>query len=66
MDKKLLLYIGLPSVVFVVLGGFMSKWVNTGVLEIVLGVFLVLFSLLFLLRSEIVVLPNRRNAVVGG
>jgi len=66
LDKKLLLYIGLPSVVFVVLGGFMSKWVNTGVLEIVLGVFLVLFSLLFLLRSEIVVLPNKRNAVVGG
>jgi uncharacterized membrane protein YfcA len=66
LDKKLLLYIGLPSVVFVVLGGFMSKWVNTGVLEIVLGAFLVLFSLLFLLRSEIVVLPNRRNAVVGG
>lgn len=66
LDKKLLLYIGLPSVIFVVLGGFMSKWVNTGVLEIVLGVFLVLFSLLFLLRSEIVVLPNRRNAVVGG
>ncbi|WP_127022043.1 sulfite exporter TauE/SafE family protein [Flagellimonas beolgyonensis] len=66
LDKKLLLYIGLPSVVFVVLGGFMSKWVNTGVLEIVLGIFLVLFSLLFLLRSEIVVLPNKRNAVVGG
>lgn len=66
LDKKLLLNIGLPSVVFVILGGFMSKWVDSGALEIVLGVFLVLFSLLFLLRSEIVVLPNKRNAVVGG
>nr|WP_228236972.1 sulfite exporter TauE/SafE family protein [Muricauda sp. M10] len=66
LDKKLLLYIGLPSVVFVVLGGFMSKWVNSGALEIVLGVFLVAFSLLFLIKSEIIVLPNKRNAMIGG
>lgn len=66
LDKKLLLYIGLPSVVFVILGGFLSKWVDSGSLEIVLGIFLVLFSLLFLLRSEIVVLPNKRNAIAGG
>jgi|GEM_PF-57770 Predicted permeases len=66
LDKKLLLYIGLPSVVFVILGGFMSKWVNSGALEIVLGVFLVAFSLLFLIKSEIIVLPNKKNAMIGG
>ncbi|RIV43038.1 sulfite exporter TauE/SafE family protein [Flagellimonas pelagia] len=66
LDKRLLLYIGLPSVVFVILGGFMSKWVNSGALEIVLGVFLVVFSLLFLIKSEIIVFPNKKNAIIGG
>lgn len=66
LDKKLLLYIGVPSVLFVVIGGFLSKMVDSGALEIVLGVFLVVFSLLFLIKSEIVVLPNKKNAMIGG
>ena len=66
LDKKLLLYIGAPSVLFVVMGGFLSKMVKTSALEVILGVFLVLFSLLFLIKSEIIVLPNKRNALVGG
>lgn len=66
LDKKLLLYIGAPSVLFVIVGGFLSKMVNGYYLEIVLGVFLVVFSLLFLIKNEIVVLPNKKNAIVGG
>src|SRR5690606_29790986 len=30
------------------------------------GIFLVVFSLLFLIKSEIVVLPNKKNAMIGG
>ncbi len=66
LDKKLLLYIGVPSVIFVIVGGFLSKVVDSGSLEIVLGVFLVVFSLLFLIKTEIIVLPNKRNSVIGG
>ncbi len=66
LDKKLLLYIGAPSVLFVVIGGFLSKMVDSGSLEIILGIFLVVFSLLFLIKSEIVVLPNKKNAMIGG
>ncbi len=66
LDKKLLLYIGVPSVLFVIIGGFLSKIANSAVLEIVLGVFLVVFSLLFLIKSEIVVLPNKKNSIIGG
>ncbi|WP_108424939.1 sulfite exporter TauE/SafE family protein [Flagellimonas amoyensis] len=66
LDKKLLLYIGVPSVLFVIIGGFLSKMVDSGSLEIVLGIFLVVFSLLFLIKSEIVVLPNKKNAMIGG
>ncbi|MBO0331363.1 sulfite exporter TauE/SafE family protein [[Muricauda] lutisoli] len=66
LDKKLLLYIGVPSVLFVIAGGFLSKIVDSGSLEIVLGIFLVFFSLLFLIKNEIVVLPNKRNSIIGG
>jgi len=66
LDKKLLLYIGVPSVLFVVIGGFLSKMVDSGALEIILGIFLVIFSLLFLIKSEIVVLPSKKNAMIGG
>ncbi|WP_242156590.1 sulfite exporter TauE/SafE family protein [Aestuariivivens sediminis] len=66
LNKKLLLTIGLPSVVFVILGGFLSKVFKSDFLEMILGVFLVGFSLLFLINSKIVFLPNVRNAIVGG
>lgn len=36
LDKRLLLNIGLPSVIFVILGGFLSKWLNSSFLEILL------------------------------
>ena len=61
LDKKLLLYIGIPSVLFVIVGGFLSKIADSAILEIVLGAFLVVFSLLFLIKSEIVILPNKKN-----
>ncbi len=66
LDKNLILTIGIPSVVFVVAGGFLSKYLQTLILEIILGVFLIAFSLLFLIKKDIIVLPNRRNALIGG
>ncbi len=65
LDRKLLLYIGVPSVLFVIVGGFLSKMVDTGTLEIVLGVFLVIFSLLFLIKNELMVLPGRTPSLAG-
>ncbi|RZS90638.1 sulfite exporter TauE/SafE family protein [Aquimarina brevivitae] len=66
LDKKLLLTIGVPSVIFVVIGGFLTKILDSSVLEIVLGVFLVALSLLFLLRTSLIILPNTKNAITGG
>jgi uncharacterized protein len=48
LDKRLIWSMGIPSVVFVVLGSFLSKWVNSLYLEAVLVVFLLGFSLFFL------------------
>ena len=66
LDRRLLLYIGVPSVLFVILGGFLSKYANDYWLEIILGIFLLVFSLFFLVKKEVVVLPTNKNAMVGG
>ena len=66
VDKKLVLRLGIPSVLFVIIGGYLSKLLQVHFLEIILGIFLVGFSLLFLIKSEIVFKPSARNAIVGG
>ncbi len=66
LDKKLLLNIGIPSVIFVIAGGFLSKILNSNFLEIFLGIFLVGFSLLFIIKSKLSIAPNKKNAIIGG
>ncbi|MBU2018719.1 MAG: sulfite exporter TauE/SafE family protein [Bacteroidetes bacterium] len=66
LDKRLLLTIGIPSVVFVVVGGLLSKIVDSTVLEIFLGLFLVGFSLLFLIKRKLIISPTNKNAIIGG
>ena len=66
IDKKLLLNIGIPSVIFVVIGGFLSKILNSDFLEVFLGIFLVVFSLIFIIKSKLSIVPNKKNAIIGG
>ena len=66
INKKLLINIGIPSVVFVVIGGFLSKILNSDFLEVFLGIFLVVFSLIFIIKSNLSIAPNKKNAIIGG
>lgn len=66
LNKDLLLKIGIPSVVFVTIGGYLSKILDGALLELILALFLVALSLLFLIKKDLVVLPNTRNAISGG
>lgn len=66
LDKRLLLYIGLPSILFVVLGGLLSKYIDSRYLQIVLGLFLVILSLVFLIKDKLVIQAKNRNAIIGG
>jgi uncharacterized membrane protein YfcA len=66
LNRRLLLYIGLPSVLFVILGAWLSKILNTVLLEFVLGGFLMGLSLVFLIGKNIKVDPDKRNALIGG
>lgn len=62
----LLIYIGVPSVIFVVLGGYLSKFLTTYWLELFLGIFLIGLSLLFLIKRKLIIPPNKRESVLGG
>jgi uncharacterized membrane protein YfcA len=66
LDKKMLLNIGLPSVIFVIIGGILSKYLDTEILEIILGIFLVSLSLLFLIKKNLVIKPERKESIIGG
>lgn len=66
IDWKLVLKIGIPAVVFVSLGAYLSKFVTTTYLEIGLAIFLIAVSLLFLILKNITLKPNLFNALAGG
>lgn len=65
-NKKLLINIGVPSVIFVVIGGVLSAYVDSKVLNISLGVFLVSISLLFLIKKDLVIPPKLIPSISGG
>jgi len=66
LNKKLLINIGVPSVIFVVIGGLLTKAIASAYLELFLGAFLVILALLFLIKKGLIINPVRRNAIIGG
>lgn len=66
LDKRLLLTLGIPAVIFVSIGAFLSKYINPSMLGLILGVFLILLSLTFLIFKKLVIKDSNKNAVAGG
>ncbi|PKP18403.1 MAG: hypothetical protein CVU07_02100, partial [Bacteroidetes bacterium HGW-Bacteroidetes-23] len=58
--------IGIPSVIFVIIGGFLSKFFESQILEIALGIFLIALSLLFLIKDKLVIPAKFKQTVLGG
>jgi hypothetical protein len=63
---RLLLLLGVPGIVFVILGAFLSRQVEFKFTELILGLFLILFSLPLLLRPATKLTPNALNAISCG
>lgn len=66
LDKFVLINIGVPAVVFVLLGSFLSGILVTKYFELFLGAFLVLFSGFLLIKENIKISATARNAWIGG
>jgi uncharacterized membrane protein YfcA len=65
-DKKLIISIGIPAVLFVTIGAFLSKYVDTKILELSLAIFLIAVSLVFLIFKNLRVKPKLSNSIAGG
>jgi uncharacterized membrane protein YfcA len=66
IDWSLILYLGIPAVLLVVLGAWLSQFVAPEWLSLGLGVFLLIFSIWLLVNSQMTMRPNKRNALAGG
>src|SRR6185295_19988735 len=65
-DKKLVISIGIPAVLFVIAGAFLSKFIETKILEILLAIFLIAVSLALLIFKNLAMKPTLPNAIGGG
>ena len=65
VDKKLLLTMGIPALVFVGLGALLSKYINVSVAELIMACFLIILSSTLLIK-EITIKATLTNAISGG
>ncbi len=65
-DKKVILWLGIPAVVFVIIGAYLSKFAPTAALETGLAVFLISTSVVFLVFKNLNIRPTTFNSVGGG
>lgn len=66
VDRRLILMLGIPAVLFVIAGAWLSGSVDTRWLNFGLGGLLVLISAFFFLFSDFSLKASNTNAVVGG
>lgn len=66
LDKKIILALGIPAIVFVSVGAYFSKYLDPKILTYILGFFLIVLSLLFLIFKQLRVKSNTKSAIVGG
>lgn len=65
-NKMLVIWMGIPAVISVGIGAYLSKFLYSSWLEYGLGLFLLITSILFLLKPESKVKPTKSYAFAGG
>ncbi len=66
IDKRLVVMMGIPAVIFVAIGAWLSQYMPTASLETGLAVFLVVVSTVFILFKDLKIKPTTLSAVSGG
>jgi uncharacterized protein len=66
LDKKIIATFGVPSILFSFLGASIVGILSQDILKIILGIFLIIISVIFLLRPELRLPTNRNTVVTGG
>lgn len=65
-DKRLVLTIGIPAVLFVIVGALLSRFVDSSLIGLFLAIFLVTISSFLLIFQKFELKPSLRNSVLGG
>jgi len=66
LDKRLILMFGIPSIILTILGALLVNYTPQNTLKLVLGIFLLVFSIMSLVKPNLKFKPSKRNAVIGG
>lgn len=66
INLKLILKIGIPSIVMVLIGAQMHAYVDIRFAQSIMGIFLVIFSLTFLTKDHLKFKVNNFNIITGG
>ncbi len=66
IDWVLMAKIGIPSILFVIIGALLNDKVELKYAELAMGLFLIAFAIIFLVRKDFKFKPSTRNAVLGG
>jgi hypothetical protein len=66
LDKRLLLIFGVPSVLLTFLGALLVNYAPSDLLKLVLGIFLLIFSITSIIKPDFKFNPSKKNAVIGG
>jgi uncharacterized membrane protein YfcA len=66
LDKKIIATFGIPSILFSFLGASIVGTLSQDILKIILGIFLIIISVLFLVKPSLKVPTNRNMVMTGG
>ena len=66
LDKRLILLFGVPGVILTVFGAYFVVYIPQDDLQIILGIFLFLFSIYSLLKPDFKVRAEPKNTIIGG
>ena len=65
-DKVMIIRMGIPAVLFVIAGAFLTKYIDSKLLEISLAIFLIALSSFLIMFRNFKIEPTSFNAISGG
>ncbi len=66
IDKKLVIHIGIPAILFVIIGAYFSKFIKINILEILLALFLIITSIVLFILKNVKIKTTAKNSIIGG
>jgi uncharacterized membrane protein YfcA len=66
IDWKLTAWLGIPSTLLAIVGAYLTAFIDFNHMKVVLGIFLIVLSVVLLIKPDFSISPNQKNATIGG